>query len=84
MDHRAAKRDSIGPGIKVLTVLSSEEHNLRPSQQEEDSVDSDNSYTLSRTRQMSTTSSDSETLLELAQLPEREDMHTINEEGTDL
>ena len=83
MDHRAAKRDSIGPGIKILTVVSSENHNLQPSEQEEDSVDSVHSYTLSRARQMSTTSSDSETL-DLAQQPEREDMNTIAEEGTDL
>ena len=77
MDHRTTKRDSIGPGIKILRVISSEDHDLQPSAEEEESVDS---YTLSRSREMSTTSSDSETL-ELAQQPERKDM---SEEGTDL
>ena len=52
----------IGPGIKVLTVIASSDHDSYPSLQQEQPSPEENvpSYSLSRSRQESTTSSDSQ------------------------
>ena len=72
------KRESIGPGIKVLTVISSSEANV---QDQTDAGEPMQSFSLSRSRQLSTTSIESDTQ---EQSPEyTQDMGVI-EEGTDL